>query len=319
MAISFFYEKRIPLFQTNKPENKAMIHADLHIHSHYSSDGEFDITTLANRCANQKVDYFSLTDHNSVKGTPEAILHAQHLGLHFIPGIEIDCNYEGTDLHILGYHIDWKSGDFQELEKSISSKVMDSFSEMIGNLHKLGFTIDAEAVLAKANGKLPTGELIAEVMLSDKKYDSPLLAPYQKGGARSDMPYINFYLDYFAQHKPAFVPIRYMSFREAVELIKTNSGIPVVAHPGLNLKGRESIVEQLLDKGAEGLEVFNNYHNPEQINYFASLIRQKKAIMTCGSDFHGKTKPLIQIGQYHFSNQYEKELQLSLRQIRNKS
>lgn len=57
-----------------------------------------------------------------------------------------------------------------------------------------------------------------------------------KGGKRSDMPYINFYLDYFAQGKPAFVPIQYMSFRHAVEMIKDNGGIPIVAHPGLNLK-----------------------------------------------------------------------------------
>jgi len=59
-----------------------------------------------------------------------------------------------------------------------------------------------------------------------------------KGGKRSDMPYINFYLDYFAQGKPAFVPIQYMSFRHAVEMIKDNGGIPIVAHPGLNLKGK---------------------------------------------------------------------------------
>lgn len=305
--------------QINKPENKTMIDADLHIHSHYSSDGEFDVADLVNKCAVQKISYFSLTDHNSVKGIPEAIYQAQQLGIYFIPGIEIDCNYEGTNLHVLGYHINWKSRDFLELEKSIFSKVMDSFSEMIGNLRKLGFVIEEEAVLDKANGKLPTGELIAEVMLSDKKYDSSLLSPYQKGGNRSDMPYINFYLDYFAQNKPAFVQVNYMSFKDAIELIKANGGIPVVAHPGLNLKGRESIVEQLLDKGAEGLEVFNNYHNPEQMNYFASLVQQRKAIMTCGSDFHGKTKPLIRIGQYHFNSQYEDYLQLSLWQIRNKS
>lgn len=47
-------------------------------------------------------------------------------------------------------------------------------------------------MLAAAGGKLPTLELVAEVMLSDAAYDTPLLAPYREGGARGDMPYINF-------------------------------------------------------------------------------------------------------------------------------
>lgn len=292
-----------------------MINKDLHIHSQASSDGEFGITEIINRCKAQKINLFSLTDHNSVKGIHEAVYQAQQTDIDFIPGIEIDCNYEGINLHVLGYHINWKSKDFLRLEEDISCKVTDSFTEMTDNLKKLGFVIDADAVLAKANGKLPTGELIAEVMLADEKYYSPLLIPYMKGGQRSDMPYINFYLDYFAQDKPAFVPINYMSYQHTVEMIKDNGGIPVVAHPGLNLKGKENIVEELLENGAEGLEVFNNYHSIEQTGYFASLVQQRQAIMTCGSDFHGKTKPSINIGQFNFDNRFESYLNNSVKRL----
>lgn len=292
-----------------------MMNIDLHIHSCYSNDGEFDLTDIVDRCLAQKVDCFSITDHNSVKGIGEAISQAQRGGIQFIPGIEIDCNYEGIDLHLLGYQINWKSNDFLELEEDIFAKEMDSFTEKIINLHRLGFVIDTDSVRTKANGKPPTGELIAEVMLSDRQYDSPLLLPYMKGGDRSDMPYINFYLDYFAQGKPAFDPIHFMSYQNAVEMIKDNGGIPIVAHPGLNFKGKENTVEQLLDHGAEGLEVFNNYHTAEQINYFGTLTRKRGVRMTCGSDFHGKTKPLINIGQYNFDCQFENDLSVSVQQL----
>lgn len=281
-----------------------MVHTDLHIHSIYSDDGEFQVSELINLCLAQKIETFSLTDHNSVKGVGQAVSQAHQAGLHFIPGIEIDCNYEGTNLHLLGYHIDWRSDDFRQLEEDVATKVMLALGDMIGNLNQLGFKIDIEAVLTKANGQLPSGELIAEVMLTDAKYASAPLSPYMKGGARSDMPYINFYLDYFAQNKPAFVPISYISFRDAVQLVKKNGGTPIVAHPGLNLKGREQFAERLLDEGAEGLEVFNNYHTTEQSNYFGTLVRQRHAVMTYGSDFHGKTKPLIQIGQFNFDSQF---------------
>ena len=277
-----------------------MVKIDFHLHSNYISDGEFEVADIVKKCSAQGIELFSLTDHNSVKGTEEAIASAQQASIELLPGIEIDCNYKGTDLHILGYNINWKSKDFADLEKDVDTKVMASFTEMIANLNKLGFVIDTEAVISKANGKLPTGELIAEVMLSDKKYYSTPLVPYMEGGERSDMPYINFYLDYFAQGKPAFVPIDYMSYSDCIAMIKDNGGTPIVAHPGLNLRGKENIVEELLENGAEGMEVFNNYHSSEQMAYFATLVQQKDCIMTCGSDFHGKTKPLSDIGQYKY-------------------
>ena len=50
---------------------------------------------------------------------------------------------------------------------------------MVDNLLKLGFRVDAGAVLAAADGKPPTGELIAEVMLSDANCHTPPLRPYK--------------------------------------------------------------------------------------------------------------------------------------------
>ena len=178
----------------------------------------------------------------------EAARLARERGIGFVPGIEIDCNYRGTDLHLLGYGIDWRSADFARLEEEVAAKVMASFGAMVDNLLKLGFRVDAGAVLAAADGKPPTGELIAEVMLSDANCHTPPLRPYMEGGERSDMPYINFYLDYFAQGRPAFVPVEYMDYRDAVELVRDNGGVPVVAHPGLNFRGREETAGRLLDR-----------------------------------------------------------------------
>ena len=292
-----------------------MIPADLHMHSHYSNDGEFSVATLVEKCRQQRVNTFSITDHNSARANKEAVELVRQEGMRYIPGIEIDCIYEGINLHVLGYNIDWQSPAFTKLEEDVFAKVMQSFSQMIENTTALGFKIDKDAVLEYAGDTLPSPEMIAEIMLSDPKYYSPLLEPYMEGGARSDMPYINFYLDYFAQGKPAFVPVEYISFDQAIGLIKGNGGTPIVAHPGLNLKGRENIVEQLLDKGAEGLEAFNNYHDMEQIGYFASVVQKRKAIITCGSDFHGKTKPLIHIGGFKYDNRFEAYLNSSIEQL----
>jgi len=118
-----------------------MIRADLHIHSQYSSDGEFRPADIVGKCAAGGVDLFALTDHNTVRGLDEACDGALQAGLESVPGIEIDCSFEGTDLHLLGYGIDWKSPDFRALEETVAAKVMASFGETVGKLRRLGFAV----------------------------------------------------------------------------------------------------------------------------------------------------------------------------------
>jgi predicted metal-dependent phosphoesterase TrpH len=286
-----------------------MFKADLHVHSRYSLDGELGINELLMLCRGANLDVVSVTDHNLVRAVSEAIETGSQYGIRIIPGIEIDCRFKGIDLHVLGYHIDHTSADFVKLEQDIFSAVMDSFPKMVQKLSGQGIHVDPEEVLSLAGSNLPSGELIAEVLLTRDKYSgNKRLDPYRKGGHRSDMPYINFYHDFFAQGKPAYVKIEYMEFREAIALLRRNGGVPVVAHPGLNLKGREEIAEELLDNGAEGLEVFNNYHDLDQIEYFVRTGLKRGVLMTCGSDFHGKTKPLIRPGTCRTISRYENDV-----------
>lgn len=291
---------------------------DLHVHSVYSNDGELSIEAIVRKCIDNEIRTLSITDHNSVKGIEQAVSLCSQSGIDFIPGIEIDCNYQGTDLHLLGYQVDWKSQEFNDLEEHVESRIMDSVPQMVENLSKEGIVVDVDEVMEKSGGKPPSAELFAEVLLDNRDNDSNLkLKPYQEGGARSDMPYINFYLDYFAQGKPAYVKVHHMDFLDAVALVKSKGGIPIIAHPGQNFRGKEKRVLELLDLGAEGLEVFNNYHDSKQIEYFARTTLQRGVLMTCGSDFHGKTKPLIDIGKFAFAEKYEADLTKSITCLQN--
>ena len=293
-----------------------MTRTDLHVHSRYSNDGELAIEEIVNRSLANGISVLSVTDHNSVGGTTEALKLCSNSDINFIPGIEIDCQYKGIDTHLLGYKIDWKNGEILALEAIANKKMMDAVPLMIKNLALAGIEIDGDELMEKAGQMLPSPELFAEVLLTNKDYHTNiLLLPYLEGGERSDMPYINFYLDYFAQGKPAYVKIEHMSFIEAVEIIKNSGGIPVVAHPGLNFKGEEKVVSELLKEGAAGLEVFNNYHSSDQMEYFASLCRKSGSLMTGGSDFHGKIKPLIDIGVYPILDSFHNDLNHSIEMI----
>ena len=70
---------------------------DLHMHSRYSDDGEFTPSELIEQCAEKGVRMVSIADHNCAKANEEAAGAAKKKGMLYIPGIEIDCTYRGTD------------------------------------------------------------------------------------------------------------------------------------------------------------------------------------------------------------------------------
>jgi hypothetical protein len=139
--------------------------------------------------------------------------------------------------------------------------------------------------------------MIAEAALANPKNNSnPLLIPYRKGEARSDNPFVNFYWDYCAQGKPAYVPIHYISLADAVKLIRQAGGIPVLAHPGNNICEDEELLHAILQEGVDGIEAFSSYHSLEQTDFYLGKAAEFGVAVSCGSDFHGKTKPQIRVG-----------------------
>jgi hypothetical protein len=72
--------------------------------------------------------------------------------------------------------------------------------------------------------------------------------------------------------------------------------VPVLAHPGINVREDGQLLEGIFAAGVQGLEVFSSYHRPAQIEYYKQAALAHGRLLTCGSDFHGKTKPSIQLG-----------------------
>ena len=46
----------------------------------------------------------------------------------------------------------------------------------------------------------------------------------------------------------------------------------------------------------DGVECFSSYHTSETNEYFYNKAKELNVLYTCGSDFHGKTKPSIYLG-----------------------
>ncbi|MGL5692577.1 MAG: PHP domain-containing protein [Peptostreptococcaceae bacterium] len=243
---------------------------DLHIHSNFSDDGELTPQQIINKAIENCIDVISITDHNSVKSNGVALEYVKNKNIKYISGIEIDCQYKGLNLHLLGYNFDFKKESFYEFEENMLSKEKEAGFKRIEKIKEVTeLHLNEDEVLKKANGGIITGELIAEVLLEDdRNKNSDILKPYRENGTRSDMPYVNFYWDYFSQGKPAYVHIDFISLLEALNLIKDNGGVAIIAHPGNNLKHNLNIIDELIDLGIDGIEVFSSYHSKGDIEIF---------------------------------------------------
>lgn len=274
-----------------------MSYIDLHMHSYYSDDGEFEPKQLIDLCLEKNIKYFSIADHNSVRGIKEAKEYCVGKNINIIPAIELDCTFNEINLHVLGYGIDYDKTVFYDIEDNIIKQEQFASKKRMKLVKELGIDFSDEVINSLSRNGVVNGEMIAEAAMEfDKNHENPLLMPYYENGSRSDNPYVNFYWDYCAQGKAAYAEVNFISLQEAISIIEESGGIPILAHPGNNIKESINLLEQIISCGIKGIEVYSSYHSKEQVEFYKKFSLKHKLLLTCGSDFHGKTKPSIVIG-----------------------
>src|SRR5581483_1783016 len=85
---------------------------DLHTHS-TASDGIYAPTELLRRAKEVGLRVLALTDHDTSDGLAEAAQAAAALDIDFIPGIEINTDVSGGEVHVLGYFVEFQRPAFQ--------------------------------------------------------------------------------------------------------------------------------------------------------------------------------------------------------------
>ena len=106
------------------------------------------------------------------------------------------------------------------------------------------------------------------------------MQPFYPGGYRSDNPYVNFYWDICSSGKGAYVPMEFMSLSDAIELIRAAGGVPILAHPGNNVKEDEELLHGIVQAGIIGMEVYSSYHSPAANSIYSRQAEKYNLIKT---------------------------------------
>ena len=255
---------------------------DLHLHTSHS-DGSFTPTGVLELAREAGVTTLAITDHDITTGIPEATLAGQQLGIEVIPGIEISSTFGESELHMLGYFLDWQDARLNERLSTLRESRHRRNPQIISRLQSLGIDITYDEVRALAGTDSVGRPHIARVLM-----EKQVVASAKEAFDR-----------FFANGKPAYVPRNLPSPAEAIHWIKAANGLAVLAHPTW-IKTREGtltdLVRQLKADGLNGVEVHYSTHTARQTREYLSLAKQLGLLVTGGSDFHGITKPDIEVG-----------------------
>ena len=288
---------------------------DLHTHSS-ASDGSFTPGALIAEALKRSITAIALTDHDTIAGLEEAEKAALELGIHFIPGIELEIIWERMkitpgstgesskgEFHLLGLGINRPSPAFREAVEDLARRRQQRNLEIVEKMNKAGINVSYDEIRAIArgdsasgandNGTNTGGPATGSISIG-RPHFADFLAK-QKIVKNRDQAFKH----YLGRGRPFYSPKVGMEFEQAAALIKESGGIAVLAHP-MSLYtawGRlPDLIKSLKERGLDGLEAWHPTAKVSSCKRLEDLGKKLGLIITAGSDFHGKARPDRKLG-----------------------
>lgn len=255
---------------------------DLHVHS-TESDGTLTPEEIILLAKEKNLSALALTDHDTISGLPAARLAAQKYGLELVPGIELSTDYNGTEVHILGYYFDEENPDFLHQLSHFRSGREERNRKMTEKLQNIGFDITYDALLAAFPDSVLTRAHFARY-LADHGMVKNTDTAFRK---------------YLGNGCCCYVPREKITPYDAIDLIRSGGGLAYFAHPVLchmNYDRLDAFIKSLKEHGLTGLEAVYSTYLPGDERNMKRLAQKYDLLISGGSDFHGSNKPYIQLG-----------------------
>jgi predicted metal-dependent phosphoesterase TrpH len=244
------------------------------------SDGQLLPAEVVAEAAKAGVTTLALTDHDAIAGVGEAQRAGEELGVELVPAIEMSCVHEyAEDLHICGYWID--VGKIAAACERAQHERVTRAGEIVGKLRGHGFDLHLEDAVREAGDALSIGR--------------PHIA--RAAGATGDLG--PFFEEYLVPGAKAFVPRRWPTAEQAIELIREAGGIAVIAHPYWDISEPTEVDDLIRSLEADGVETYYPTHTREQTEHLLELCAELDLVPTASSDYHGPThKTFAEFGAY---------------------
>lgn len=269
---------------------------DLHIHT-TSSDGSDEPRDILIKAQNSGLKYISITDHDSIEAYNK--LRDININTYYegslIPGCEFSAVHKGKAIEVLGYGIDLdivnsigivSDEKFFERENAYLKKLM----EVCKNLN-----IKYSDNLSVKNGKYFATQII--------HFDFRRYPENKKHFTKEIWESVNaFYRTCINNEESPFFLNQLKdcpSVEEVAALIRKAGGKAFLAHLyGYFVDDHEEFLNSIVSlKALDGIECYHSLHTIDATKSLINYCKEHKLYASGGSDYHGKLKPNVKIGE----------------------
>jgi len=248
---------------------------DLHVHSN-CSDGALSPSQLVELAVREGLSAIAISDHDSIAGLAEGIEAAAREDIELIPAVELSVQYEEwQDVHLLGYGLDYRDGDF--------IRRLNGFREQRAQRNG--------AILARVNECLFAENLSPIGLTEVLMHAMDVIGRPHIARALLARGYVKSVEDAFRRYLvPCNIPKLYWPINDALAEIRRLGGVAVLAHPTSVTSDRQAlrrIITDLAKQGLDGIEVFNNLAQADEMEFLRRRTGEAGLLVTGGSDFHG--------------------------------
>jgi len=255
---------------------------DLHTHSYYS-DGLLSPKDIAIKALNAGCNFFSLTDHDTLKGLKEAKIYAKSSNLTFINGVEISAQHNSQPIHIVGLGINpYEKLLLDGLKKNNQFRV-ERAKKISEGLGKVGIMKAYEKARTLSKTDYVTRTHFAQMLIKEK-ICSNMSSVFKR---------------YMTGKKPGAVKGEWASSVDVINWIHQASGLAILAHPlryKMTLTKLKRLVKDLKLIGLDGIEIVNSFSDIEDIRVSKMIADENELLYSGGSDFHGWAGQKIELG-----------------------
>lgn len=268
---------------------------DLHLHT-TSSDGSHEPIDILMMAENLGLKYISITDHDSI-GAYEKL---KNINIHdyfkgkLISGCEFSAFHKGKPVEILGYGL---SLDFIQRAGTVSDERFYDRENM--HLNKLkevcrNLNIKYSKSLQVNDKHFATQLFHADIKKypENEKYFSKDVWENLNSFYRTcvNNPQSPFYIN---QEEENF------TVEEAAAIIKKAGGRAFLAHLyGYLVDDYDSFLDSIISLDAlDGIECYHSLHSIERTKHLLNYCKTHGIYSSGGSDYHGKLKPNVKMGQ----------------------
>jgi 3',5'-nucleoside bisphosphate phosphatase len=215
----------------------------------------------------------AITDHDTLSALALARPEAARWGVEVVPGVELTCEQDNREIHILGYFIRDDDPALCDAMASLRSGRAQRFEAMVERLRTLGLSIDLNAVR----------RVFPRAILGRRHLADYLARTRQVASTRE------VFARFLGDGGPACVDKLRLESNRAISLIRGAGGVAALAHPPYDL--RESQLEVLTEQGLRAIEVDSPGFSRGKSQRFRAQANRFGLVGIAGSDFHAADRP----------------------------